>query len=61
MNYFWSGPVNTNWGPGLVYTNWASGPANTNWRQGLGSWARAEGQAKGQGPGNTKTRNSMHF
>ena len=34
MNYFWSGPVNTNWGPGPVNTNWGPGSVNTNWGQG---------------------------
>ena len=30
MNYFWSRPVNTHWGPGPVNTNWGPGPVNTN-------------------------------
>ena len=30
MNYFWSEPVNRNWGPGPVNTNWGPGPVNTN-------------------------------
>ena len=56
MNYFWSGPVNTNWGPGPVNTNW--GP-----RTGLGPGAsdRAGGQIKGHGPGNTKTQHKETF
>ena len=34
MNYFWSGPVNTNCGSGPVNTNWGPGPVNTNWGPG---------------------------
>ena len=45
MNYFWPGSVNTHWGPGPVNTNLGPGPG-----------VRAEGQAKGWGPGNTNTR-----
>ena len=29
------GPINTRWGPGLVYTNWGPGPVNANWGLGL--------------------------
>ena len=43
MNYFWSGPVNPNWGPGQVNTNWGPGPG-------------AGAQVKGWRLGNTKTR-----
>ena len=32
MNYFWSGPVNTNLGPGLLNKNQGPRPVNTNWR-----------------------------
>ena len=46
--------INTNWGPGLFNRNWGTGPVNANWGPGLGSRARAETQAEGRGPGNTK-------
>ena len=45
MHYFWSGPVNPNWGPGSV---------NINWGPGLEVRDRAGGQAKGRESGNTK-------
>ena len=34
MHYFWSGPVNPNWGPGLVNPNWGPGLVNTKWGSG---------------------------
>ena len=64
MNYFWLGSVNTHWGPGSVNTNsgprpvntnLVPGPVNTNWGPGPGYRARARGQAKDRGPGNTNT------
>ena len=55
------GPVNTNLVPGPVNTNWGPGPVNTNWGPEPVARARAGGQAKGRGPGNTNTRNDTYI
>ena len=61
--FFWSGSVNTNWGPIRIwprdgkYKFGRQGPVNVNWGPGPGSGARIrdEGQAKSRGPENTNT------
>ena len=48
MNYFWSGPVNLNWGPGLVKTDCGPGTVNTNWGPGPGTGAGGQQRAGGR-------------